>query len=282
MSPLRLERLLVGIMMIGLLTHLGLHILPALYSPFKPRFIELFLISTVVVVIACLAHAAYVVGTRMAAILFVIAAGGGWLAEEIGVATGLLFGRYYYTDLLGPKIGSVPIAIALAWFVLAWVAAGISNLIVDQSPLPTDRGLGHHLWCALLAAFAMTAYDLPVDPFWTRPGGAWVWIDGGPYFGVPLRNFAGWVFTSLVVGLAFRWVMTRTTPRPRGPLGRGIASVPLLVYAAFMLNYTLTGEPEATRVIALFALGVPLMAGFSGLAKWQPQDSSSSEPQPKP
>ena len=44
----------------------------------------------------------------------------------------------------------------------------------------------------LFASFVMVAWDLSMDPIWSTCVRAWIWLDGGAYFGVPLSNFFGW------------------------------------------------------------------------------------------
>jgi hypothetical protein len=34
-----------------------------------------------------------------------------------------------------------------------------------------------------------------MDPVWADIDHAWVWRDGGPYYGVPISNFFGWFLT---------------------------------------------------------------------------------------
>ena len=55
-------------------------------------------------------------------------AGSGFAAELAGVATGRPFGRYTYSDKLGPRVGGVPLLAAAAWAMMArpaWVTAGL-------------------------------------------------------------------------------------------------------------------------------------------------------------
>jgi uncharacterized membrane protein len=47
----------------------------------------------------------------------------------------------------------------------------------------------------VIAAFAMTAWDLALDPSSSTISGRWIWESGGGFFGVPLINFLGWTFT---------------------------------------------------------------------------------------
>jgi hypothetical protein len=45
----------------------------------------------------------------------------------------------------------------------------------------------------------MVAWDFSMDPVWSTILHAWVWRDGGPYFGVPISNFVGWFFSVYII-----------------------------------------------------------------------------------
>jgi uncharacterized membrane protein len=109
----------------------------------------------------------------------------GFGAELLGVATGRPFGRYSYSEKLGPRVRGVPLLAGAAWAALArpaWVAAGW------LSPRPALR--------VPAAAAALTAWDVFVDPRMVREG-YWSWPAGGRYEGVPASNFAGWLATGV-------------------------------------------------------------------------------------
>jgi putative membrane protein len=110
----------------------------------------------------------------------------GFAAELVGVATGRPFGRYAYSERLGPRVAGVPLLAAAAWAALArpaWVSAGW---------LTRRRALR-----VPAAAAALTAWDVFLDPRMVAEG-YWTWPDGGRYEGVPASNFAGWFATGLV------------------------------------------------------------------------------------
>ena len=44
----------------------------------------------------------------------------------------------------------------------------------------------------------MVAWDLSFDPIFSTINHAWIWLDGGSYFGVPFSNFLGWLLTTFV------------------------------------------------------------------------------------
>jgi len=47
----------------------------------------------------------------------------------------------------------------------------------------------------LVASFVMVAWDFCLDPIASTINHAWIWKDGGGYFGVPFSNYLGWSFT---------------------------------------------------------------------------------------
>jgi len=109
-----------------------------------------------------------------------LAAGLGFAAEAIGLASGYPFGGYTYTPVLAPALLGVPVVVAGAWMILF--------VYVRQMQMA--------LWAS---ALAMTALDLVIDPLAASFLGFWKWQAVGPYYGVPLINFAGWFAVSLLI-----------------------------------------------------------------------------------
>jgi carotene biosynthesis associated membrane protein len=134
-------------------------------------------------------HAATTRGLRNAAVLVAVTLGGGFLVEVLGVATGFPFGRYAYSDALGPKLLDVPLVIPLAWAWMAWPAW-----------LAAGR-LTTHRWARVsLAGLGLAAWDLFLDPQMVAAG-YWRWTTSASVTleGVPLLNYAGWLFVSLAM-----------------------------------------------------------------------------------
>jgi hypothetical protein len=117
--------------------------------------------------------------------------------ETLGVRTGFPFGHYYFTDLMGPKLGVVPIMLGVAYIGTTYLSWTLACLIIGRK-----RILLHGLQFFILPVVAsciMVSWDVSQDPVWSTVLHAWVWEGGGMYFGVPLSNFFGWFLTVYVI-----------------------------------------------------------------------------------
>lgn len=224
-------------------------------------------VLTLFLMLFSLLHAAYALGRRNALIFFALAAAISWAYEQVGVETGLVYGRYHYTDVLGVKIGHVPVLIPMAWFMMIYPSYVIANLMAGGLPVGSHGGVGRMVWLSLLSAMVMTAWDLVMDPILSGPAvRAWVWEEGGPYFGIPIQNTIGWMLTTFSVYLVYRLYERRQGLQNAGPLSAGVAALPILAYGAMMLANLLSGGgPEALRVIAPLVMGIPIVAALGRL-----------------
>lgn len=244
-------------------------LLPYVVLPDLPGGIDL---STTLILISSLTHALYVLGVRHTVIFAVASAVISWAFEQTGVATGAIYGPYHYTDFLGFKLGHVPLLIPMAWFMMIYPSYIITNLIIDGRPAGSRGGLVRIAGLSFLTAMVMTAWDLVVDPMLSGPQfKAWIWEQGGPYFGVPTQNFIGWMLTTFVVYGVYRLYESRSEPRPMGPVSKPIVLMPLIVYGSLMISDTLLGNVEPMPVIAAFVMGLPLVAATIRLFSPAPQ-----------
>jgi uncharacterized membrane protein len=225
-------------------------------------------LSTLVLMLFSLFHAWYAFGGWHTLVFFVLTTTISWGYEQLGVETGLIYGAYQYTDRLGAKVGHVPVLIPIAWFMMIYPSYIIANLMADGQPTGSRGGLGRVVWLSLISAMVMTAWDLVIDPILSSPPmQAWIWEASGPYFGVPLQNFAGWMLTTFTIYLLYRLFEHRVQIRPVGSMTGAIAAMPLLAYGAMMIANIIPGDPEALQVIAPFAMGLPLAVAAGRLWK---------------
>jgi uncharacterized membrane protein len=165
----------------------------------------------------------------------------GFAAELMGVATGRPFGHYSYSGKLGPRLGGVPLLAAAAWAMMArpaWVVAGLVS----------------RRWRIPLAAGALTAWDVFLDPRMVREG-YWSWPGGGRYEGVPASNFIGWLATG--AGVFAVWQLIDGDDDPAAD-GDG---------ALALYTWTWVGETFANAVLwrrpVVAAAGAAAMGAFA-------------------
>ena len=215
---------------------------------------------TAVLALFSLAHAWYALGARHTLAFFGLSAVISWAFEQAGVATGLVFGAYHYTDYLGPKLGHVPYLIPLAWFMMIYPSYVIANLVLARRPTGTPRGLVPLVQLAAASAVAMTVWDLVIDPILSGPSArAWIWESGGPYFGIPIQNYLGWLATTFAVYLAYRAVEQRVASAPVGSMPAWVAALPVAAYSLMLASNLLSGAaPAAVAPIGLVVMGIPI------------------------
>ena len=122
------------------------------------------------------------------------------LASELsGTTVGLPFGPYHYTPALGAKwFGHVPLLIPLSWFFMALPSYAIARRRFAASTAVVER--------VLAGSLLLLSWDLSLDPAMSLVTSFWVWGTGGPYYGMPLLNLAGWYVTGVVLMIALAWL----------------------------------------------------------------------------
>ncbi len=208
----------------------------------RPHDLRLTTVVVVLLAVSALAFAAAAYGPGRAAGAFAAAVTAGFAAEWAGTRTGLPFGDYRYTDALWPRPGGVPLVVALAWGGMGLAAHAVARRVAPRGRLIP----------ILAGALALTAWDLFLDPQMLRLG-LWVWAEPGPYRGVPLGNFAGWLLVSLLV----MTLIDRLTGRTDGGLAGATGLVVL---------YTVMAAMETVGFAVVFRPPDPLVAAAGGLA----------------
>lgn len=119
--------------------------------------------------------------------------------ECVGAATGLIYGKYHYTDSMGKKfLGLVPLLIPATWFMMTYPASIIAERTFGKKP----RQFGHFATVTLFWALIMTSWDLLIDPLMVYEK-RWIWENGGAYFGIPLQNYFGWIITTIAIASVY-------------------------------------------------------------------------------
>lgn len=203
--------------------------------------------------LAALAHAAARIGWRRASM---IAAAGTFIslaAELTGTSTGLPFGPYSYTPLLGWRVaGLVPFPIPLSWFYMVYCSLAILGRL-----LPARDDLRTRLRWAALGGLTLTAWDVSMDPAMSFATAHWLWHVKGVFYGMPLLNWFGWWLTGSVVAFAMVSIA-----RPVDIAARiSHSSLPLWLYAVngvFPIAICLRHELWWAAGLGTVAMAIPL------------------------
>jgi putative membrane protein len=175
------------------------------------------------------------------------------LTEALGLATGVPYGGYSYSDALGPTLLGVPFLVPLAWLMMAW-----PSWVLAARLAPRSRPAR-----VLIAAYVFAAWDVVLDPQMVQAG-YWRWSHPSPGLPgidtVPLTNLAGWLLAGLVLMSLLELLAGRTA-------SRGGDAAPLLVLGWMTLGGALAhagwlGLPGSAAWGVLLAL--PVLAAVAG------------------
>ncbi len=166
----------------------------------------------------------------------------GWAAESIGTRTGWPFGDYDYHDVLGPMLGDVPVAVPLAWAMMAYPTYVAAYRLADRRWL-----------IAVIGGWSLMAWDLFLDPMMVELH-AWSWqpteTTVTKFAGVPLQNFVGWFGVGVVVVAVLSFM-----PRPRATIAQP-AFLYLWVFVSSVVGNALIFDRPEVALVGGIAMGL--------------------------
>ena len=155
----------------------------------------------------------------------------------------------------------MPLAVPLSWFSMGFASFVLADVIAARRAPRNRTALA-----IVLGTWLLIAWDLVLDPSMAAPQlryiHFWVWHESGPYFGMPLRNLAGWFGTGLLFIAAGR-LAWRERAAPAAP-----AALPFVVYGvnvawSMVLSVAAGMWPTALAAIALALVPAALALGRS-------------------
>lgn len=189
--------------------------------------------------LAALVFLASRIGWTRATALAVVSSAISLGVEILGTSSGLPFGDYAYSAMLGYRImGLVPFPIPISWFYMLVGALAIVARLRPATGRPRER----RAW-ALYAALLLVAWDVAMDPamvatgHWrwgpgemfrgdTLPGWVVAFFTGDAFYGMPLANWFGWLLTAAVIA---RVMLSVVAPREYAERV-GASSFPIVLY----------------------------------------------------
>ena len=222
------------------------------------------LVTVAVVDLIFFAHACSLIGWKAALRMFLIGIVGAFLFEEF---VGLQSGLYYFTDLMGPRIDKAPLAIGLSWMAVFYMGWFMSNLACDGAPSPRHNSIPRIIAKALVASLIVSATDLAADPV-SVEAGLWVWVDGGPFYGVPYSNYVGWVLVGTIIlsiiGIVNRSCVDTRIDTASGAV-RAFSILPLAMFGLMGVSFIIGNYAGTMAIIELYAMGATFAIA---LVKW--------------
>ena len=112
--------------------------------------------------------------------------------EYVGLVTGFPYGYFSYGQLMGVQVfGSLPVLLPFAYVPLVFAAAVLAARFAQE------------LWVRVVVCTGfLVLFDLVLDPGAVAIG-LWSFLAGGWYYGVPLTNFVGWLFSGVLASALF-------------------------------------------------------------------------------
>jgi len=181
-------------------------------------------------------------GLKKFLIFFLITCVVSWSYETISILTGFPFGVYYYTAHLGPKLWLVPILIMPSYFATGYLSWTIAHVLLDKfNARLKDSSV---FTIPLIASFLMVMWDLSMDPHRATMLKAWIWEDGGAYFGVPFSNFLGWflcVYTIFQLFALYQRSQSKKYPEEAKPIyDKNHWLQPTIMYGVIIVEFIAT------------------------------------------
>ena len=175
-------------------------------------------IIVLVTVLFSVTHGVLRYGKKKLFIFFLITFIVSWIYENVSIVTGFPFGHYYYTDFLGFKLLYVPLSIMPAYFGNAYLSWTLAGILLDEYK---NKPIGGSIfYIPFIASFIMVMWDLGFDPSASTIAQAWVWANGGSYYGVPISNFAGWFLCVFTIYLLFALYLSKVEIHRPHPIVR--------------------------------------------------------------
>ena len=205
---------------------------------FEQRYTWFNIVFLGIPVVSLILHSFITLSISRSLLFMALAASIGTIMENIGLRDGVFFGGHY---VYGPQLTlfTVPFSVILYWIVFIYTGYCVTNAFLywlkKSKPTVKNKGIFLLIVTIILDSYFVTAIDLFMDPVAVQFG-HWRWIEGGPYFGVPIGNFIGWfVVVIMVVGIfrTFEYV----SPKKEGPFDKSIFVIPVLGYGVMSILF---------------------------------------------
>lgn len=110
-----------------------------------------------------------------------------FIIEVVGVKSKLIFGDYYYGNVLGTQLFDVPLIIGINWVMVVLGAISVAQRLFNKK-----------LLVVISAGAISTVFDFILEPVAVKLG-YWVWFNNQ----IPVQNYFAWFFISSIISILF-------------------------------------------------------------------------------
>lgn len=133
------------------------------------------------------------------------------LFENLSVLYGFPFGGFHHSEATGPRLFNIPWLATPTYMAMGYVAWSVAQVLVGRTHPAHWRQ--QVLPAAIIAAFVFTMWDFSNDAVFHTINKAFFYDQPGPWFGVPVSNFAGWMLTTFIIFGSFAtWLARQAKP----------------------------------------------------------------------
>ncbi len=165
------------------------------------------------------------------------------LIESSAIVTGFPYGHFDYSDHLGYRIfGFAPWTVAFAWTPLILGSYAVAGNIAES-----------RIFRVILCTLILVAFDLVLDPgavyldFWEYEGGGW-------YYGVPISNFGGWLFSGFAGAILIEMMLSRFGPLLPTPIQMSSSAVLIVFFWTAFAFFAGMEEPALLGILLVFGM----------------------------
>lgn len=183
-------------------------------------------------------HSIWTLSFLRGLLFILIACVTGFVFEFVGLKYGVIFGGNYVYSLEGIKVFTVPLNVILYWGVFIYISYCITNSFLywlnKQKPSKNKKISFLLPLLIFFDSLFVVTIDLFMDPLRVKEG-SWVWLNGGPYFGIPIGNFVGWALVTVIATGLFR-IYEYFKPVVIDKKLKSVFIIPVLGYGMIYLN----------------------------------------------
>jgi putative membrane protein len=222
---------------------------------FKPAARAALLLAAVLLIL----HAGWTLTYRRGLALILLCWLTGLIFEAIGVNYGFVFGGHYvYQSDNSLMLFGVPWSIPFYWAALIYAGYNVvTSFLFWANRGKPDRHSGNATWLPLLIfldGMVVVAIDLLMEPLQVMARN-WAWLDNGPYYGIPIGNFAGWFAVTVISTGIFR-ASEYLCPSKPTVIDKSVLLIPVVGYGMLCLAFVFLALMVRLPELAVTGLAV--------------------------